>query len=158
MKNCVRLLFCISFILIIAGCSQMNSYQSSLYNDNSKIASQGDSYTFRDRIGSTRSDNLSLTFSGFYGKQTIWRMDAIEIGSINLDVRTILKGGKFKICLVNTNKEVSVIAEGQNSKNVSISIPTGRSALVIIGNNADGEVNISLREKVNVSIEVISSE
>lgn len=60
--NIQRILYVV-LLLTITGCSQIRSYQNSIYNDDVKIANQGDNYTFKDRIGSAITNNLSLTFS-----------------------------------------------------------------------------------------------
>lgn len=95
MKNNIQRILYVVLLLTITGCSQIRSYQNSIYNDDVKIANQGDNYTFKDRIGSAITNNLSLTFSGFYGKQTIWGIDAKEIHRIEVDIRIRLRSGKF---------------------------------------------------------------
>jgi len=144
-KRNIRILLSLILVLVLAGCARIHAYQKSMYGDNSKIANQGDSYTFRDRIGSVKENNLSLTFNGFYGKQSIWRLDAVEDGSVDLDIKITMKTGMFKLCLINNENKVSLIAEGLSINKLSVPIKKGRSYLVIVGNNADGEVRASLQ-------------
>lgn len=152
MKNNILIIYTVLVMLFFAGCSNIDSYQNSIYNDNMKISKQGDSFSFKDRIGTIEDNSLSLTFNAFYGKQTIWQLDSKEHSSIDLDIKVKVTNGKFKICLINNNKEVTVIAEGSKDEIISINVPTGNNYIAILGRNAAGEVNATISNKVNVSI------
>jgi len=59
---CIFLVVFSAIILIFSSCSK------DIYNDDKKIAEQGDSYSYGDKIGSQKSNNdLDLKFSGFSG-------------------------------------------------------------------------------------------
>jgi len=158
MKRNIRIASCILLVLALAGCSRIHAYQKSMYDDNAKIASQGDSYTFRDRIGSVKENILSLTFSGFYGKQSIWRVDAEEDGSVDADIKITMKSGKFKLCLIDNENKVSVITEGVGINKLSVPIKKGRNYLVIVGNNAAGEVRASLQATDGIVVQAVPME
>ena len=151
MKNRILNIFFVLLIFLFAGCSN-NSYQNSLYNDNIKISEQGDSFSFKDRIGTTEDNSLSLTFNGFYGKQTIWAINTDEYSVIDIAVKVNVTSGKFKICLINENKEVSVISEGSIDQIISINIPKGKNYIAIVGSDANGEADVKISNIGNVSI------
>lgn len=158
MKRNIRILLSILLALVLTGCSRIHDYQNSLYGDDAKIASQGDSYTFRERLGSVKGNTLDLTFSGFYGKQSIWKIDAVEDGSIDLDIKITMKSGKFKLCLVDSKNNVSVITEGAGIKKLPVAILKGRSYLVVVGNNTSGVVNASVINTGSAVVQAVPME
>lgn len=132
-------------LFLITGCSDVNSYQKSIFTDEAKISKQGDSYTFISRTGKMDENTLSLTFKGFYGKQTIWEVNADEDSVVDLNITTIVNGGKFKICLINSIKEVFIISEDTQKENVVLNVPKGKYHISIVGSNAKGDVDMIKR-------------
>ncbi|HAO61966.1 MAG TPA: hypothetical protein DCQ90_08720 [Erysipelotrichaceae bacterium] len=150
----IKTILLILLIGLVSGCSQLNSYQAGIYDDDAKIANQGDSYTFANRLGSIKETSLHLEFGGFYGKQTVWTIEANEKGIVWLDVEIKLDGGRFKICLVDANREVTVIAENETDEVIQVEVPQGKNYLVLVGKNAKGNARISLRIDENKRIEI----
>src|SRR5690554_5764091 len=58
-------------VFLLSGCTAVGEYQRSIYDDDTKVVKQGDSYTFTRRIGNTGKEGLSLDYQGFSGKQMI---------------------------------------------------------------------------------------
>lgn len=143
----------LSLIFIFTtGCSNISAYQKSIYDDTGKIAATGDSYTFTSRIGKFINDKIAISFKGFSGKQTILKLSAKENSAYLIDCNTEIKSGKFKICIIDEEKEVSTIAEGNKAETLTIEIKKGVSYIAIVGSDANGKINLTLNENDNVSV------
>jgi hypothetical protein len=153
MKSRIKIIVLILLVGLVSGCSQLNSYQAGIYDDDAKIANQGDSYTFGNRLGSIKETSLHLEFSGFYGKQTVWTIEANENGIVWLDVEIALDSGKFKLCRVDADHRVDVIAEGEIDKVIQAEVTRGKNTFVIVGKNAKGEVEIGILNPSGFTIE-----
>lgn len=132
-------------LLVLSGCRYSDPYRLSFYDDNARIAQQGDSYTFSDRLGRTVANELSLTFTSFTGKQTIWVIPAGQDLSMELDLNNEITGGRFKVCLIDPNHQVSAISEGSQTGTINLNIPKGENVLTIVGSRASGTVAMTLR-------------
>lgn len=142
MKRIYLVVLSLISILLVSACSSINSYQKSLYDDKDRLALDGDSYTFEERIGGEQEDALDVTFRGFYGKQTVKKIQSDSQRTVELEIMIKLNRGSFKVCLIDANKDVTIIAEGQTNEEFVITLPEGTNTIVIVGKNASGEVNI----------------
>lgn len=137
--------------IFATGCSKINAHQKSIYNNTSKISATGDSYYFVSRTGNFINNDFAISFKGFCGKQTIWKLTAKENSDLLIDCNTEISSGKFKICLINEEKEVSNIVEGNKAEKLTIEIRKGVSFIAIIGSEANGKLSLTLTENDKVS-------
>lgn len=152
MNKIIKMLFlCMGLFLVvfISACSNLNSYQRSIYHDEKKISKVGDSYTYKSKIGNVKIDELSFEIKGFYGKDTVWEMIAEEECTIDLVVSTSFKSGKFKLCLVSQYGVVSTIFEGSQEGTFSVQLATGTSRILMVGSNANGSITVDLSGDVS---------
>jgi len=154
-KNSLILII-VLIVLLFNGCADINSYQKSIYDDASKISAMGDSYSFVSRIGNFNNNNFSISFKGFSGKQTLWKLTAKEDCTSILDLKTEIESGKFKICLININKEVIPIEEGTKDEAITIDIQKGDNYITIVGNEASGKVDLAVAENEKVTVTQIN--
>jgi len=85
-----------------------------------------------------------LSFKGFTGKQTVWSIDAQGEGAVNLTLDVDIDSGRFKVCLVSPDGLVTVVAENTQEDAYAIPITKGKSRIVIVGDEAKGDVAASL--------------
>lgn len=146
MKSRIKIIVLILLMSLVSGCSPLNSYQAGIYDDDAKIANQGDSYTFGNRLGSIKETGLHLEFGGFYGKQTVKEFQIETQRVIKLKITIKLAGGKFKVVLIDADNDVSILAEGEIDGSYDVPVTQGRNAIVIVGKNASGEVSMLFGE------------
>ncbi len=132
-------------LLVLSGCRYSDPYRLSYYDDDARIAQQGDSYTFSDRLGRTVANELALSFTDFTGKQTIWVIPAGQDLSMELNLNNEITGGRFKVCLIDPNSQISVISEDSQKGIINLNIPKGENVLTIVGSRASGTVAMTLR-------------
>lgn len=146
MKN-MRFLGVLWILMMVAGlsgCTHFN-YDIDLYSDEEWIAGEGDTYSYVRRTMEITSGDLDLSFSGFYGKHTVWRIDASIDGVLPVDI--LIQGdlnGLYKICLISPDKEVTVAAQGAGSFYRNLPVSPGRQYITLVGHNASGKVVVRL--------------
>jgi hypothetical protein len=147
MKRVSRILllvFCMS-ALMLSGCKKITDYQKSIYNDNSKIAKEADSYNYLKRISNIKENNANIIFDRFYGMDTIWTIDAEKEGTITINYKSEIKSGSFKAVIIAPDNEVNLIFENSQSDKKDFLIKEGKTRIKIIGNEAKGELNLNLK-------------
>jgi len=150
MKKGIGIIIVLAIMVgILTGCTK---YQRDIYNDDSKISGEADSYTFRTRLGNTYDDKAKFKFSKFYGMETLWVVNAKAEGAITLDIKAEVNNGKFKAVLISPDKQVSTIFEGSKEEKLEVKVPKGKSRIKVVGDGAKGEVNIIIKESDNIKV------
>lgn len=143
-KFILFLVLCIT-MLNLTGCRIASDYQKSLYNDNSKIVKEADSYNYLKRVINIKGDNTNITFDRFYGMDTIWTIDADVDGTIKIDYDADIKNGSFKTVIITPNNEVNLVFENSQSGSKEFSVKKGKNRIKIIGSAARGKINFTLK-------------
>ena len=156
------IMICLTLLTVLiavlgTGCSKINSYQKSIYYDAAKISANGDSYSFVSRNGDFINNNYAISFSGFSGKQTIWKLIAQEDTDLLIDCNIEINRGQFKICLISDAKEVTTLAEGSTTKRKTIHLTEGTNYLALVGIDANGEIDLLLADINQVSVNLIEN-
>jgi len=128
--------------LLFSSC--LNQNQKNVYNDDNKIASEGDSYTFISKVGKARESSFSFNYEGFTGKYTVLKITAEKETVITLELISEVKRGEFKLCLVNSALEVKTISEGSQDSSLPFTITAGDNRIIMVGSKAKGTVSCSL--------------
>lgn len=153
-KNKALILIPLAVVLSITilGC-QGNAYQKSIYNSDSRIAKDGDSFTFLVSKENTTNEESNLEFKGFDGDETIWTINAKEEGTVHIKFKSEIKSGKFKVVLISPdNKVTNIFEEGKDYKD-EVKVKKGKNRIKIVGSNAKGSIDMSLKADKNISVE-----
>ena len=147
MRNSKILLSFISILLLICLlCSCSTKYQGSIYSDNTKIAKDADSASYGLRLATTTktSDgtNTTISFGSFSGDETIFIADAQKDSSVVIDINSEIKGGSFKVVLVDPNKKVTILSKSTEKSDSEIKIKKGINSFKIVGKSAKGKIVI----------------
>lgn len=147
----IAVMVSILVMTMLTGCNP-SEYQKSIYGQNSFIAKQGDSYTYKNNIGKTTKDELDRTFERFYGMETIWTIDANEEDTLNVEFDSKVENGEFKIVFIDAENKVSKIFEGSNKGTAEIRIQKGKSRIKVVGKDAKGEIKLRIKPVGNLAI------
>lgn len=145
-------LFMLISCLFISSSCGISEYQKNLYNDNSKIIKQGDSYSFLKRAGNTYNNKTSVKFGTFNGMETLWTVNTKNEGNIKINYKTQISRGKFKIVFITPEDEIKTICENTQNGSIVIKTKKGKSRIKIVGNDAKGECELSLAPDSNIKI------
>lgn len=145
------LIMLISCLFILSSCG-ISAYQKNLYNDNSKIIKQGDSYSFIKRVSNTNNKKTDIKFGTFYGMETLWTVNTKNYGNLKINYKTQISRGKFKILFISPDNEIKTICENTQNGSIVIKAEKGKSRIKIVGNDAKGECEIALIPDDNINI------
>lgn len=132
--------------LLLSACSS-NGDKKGIYNDNSKIIKEGDSYTYKERKGETTENGCNIEFSSFSGMETIWSIEALKEDKITINFNSKVNKGDFKLVLITTDNEVINILENTQEGNSEVTIKEGKSRIKFVGKATSGSCEISILSK-----------
>lgn len=134
-------IFIIIVLILLSGC-QITPHQNTIYDQDDKIVSEGDSFYFTDRLGAVNDNNMELTFKRFYGVQTIWMIEATE-DILEFNVKAQIESGEFKVVLITPDQQIVNLTEEAIDGHFRVETVSGEYRLKIVGRNANGMINIS---------------
>ncbi len=130
--------------LVMVACTFPEHYPS-YFLDDEWIAREGDTYSYVRRSMEGSLLARYLRFSGFSGKHSIWSIELTADAGISIE--TIIgkdMKGRFKICIILPDKAVTILAAEPGRCLQTIILPSGKSYLALVGDNAGGIVSIRL--------------
>jgi hypothetical protein len=156
----LRVRYSVALVLLVAATVLSScifpEYDPELFNDDEWIASQGDRYSYVHRTVESSPSALDIRFSGFYGKHSLWSLDAspCAVVRVAVDVAGDLRG-RFKVCIIAPDKTVSVLASGSGLSTQAVKLQPGAGAIVIVGDGASGTASIRLDSEQSPAAVVI---
>jgi hypothetical protein len=133
------------FIALLAlGCSSI-SFDSALFSDEAWIAANGDSYSYIRSAQVADTEKAELSFSGFYGKHTVWALESEGSAELTLDL-DLSAGlrGRFKVCFVAADKRVLTLESKAGTSRHAITLSAGKHSIVLVGDAAYGSVTLGI--------------
>ncbi|MBZ4663606.1 MAG: hypothetical protein JG776_1321 [Caloramator sp.] len=147
----IILLISILILLFTAGCKG-TAYQRSLYDDDKKIVSDGDSYTYGLRSGMTVNNKTTIKFGRFTGMETIYYVEAKKNSKIKIDFNAKIKTGHFKVVFIDANNNITKILEGTLEGSVDLDVLKGTGRIKFVGRDAAGEISLKIYPADDVEI------
>jgi len=128
----------------VSGCGDIKEYQRSIYDDDSLIAKQADSYYYEKRVGNNYNDKADISFKTFIGKDTLITINAD--GEKQVSVKTVInvEAGEFKLCLVEPDDNVVTLYETDIDETVTLNLKDGKNRFIIVGRDAKGSISIEI--------------
>ncbi|MDT3425735.1 dipeptidyl aminopeptidase/acylaminoacyl peptidase [Paenibacillus forsythiae] len=148
----------LSAILLISGCGFINDGKDKMYESDTDIVQEGDSFSYISRTGSTTTRIADLEFKGFSGTETIWIVDADKQTDLRIDYSLIVNKGEFKAVLVTPDGQVMKIAEGTGDGAGVKTLEKGRSRIKFVGARTAGKVEMHLQAGKAVKITNVADE
>ena len=155
MKICNKLVLGILVMLAImniTGCSSVANYKNSIFDDESKIINQGDSYTYLTRLGKSIGNEAGIEFTSFSGTDTIYRIVSDGENAVVFSFESIVDKGDFKVVLITPDDEVINIVDGIKEGSETILLKEGTSRIKLVGKKAKGEIKLKIESGENVDI------
>lgn len=131
-------------MIFLYGCSSASKDQKNMYDDDSLIQRDGDSFNFSKRSGDTNNSKMEVEFAEFYGCETIWNIEVSKQGEIKFDFDSKVNSGEFKGVLISEENEITTIFEGIKQGSHMIIVPNGKYRFKIVGNSTSGKVKVDL--------------
>lgn len=143
---------CLLAVMILFGCTAGQDKQK-IFDDNTAIVQDGDSYTFVNRNGSTDSDAaIALTYTGFSGVQTIWTLEVSATSEVDYEYNSTVDSGDFKVVFVTPEYKVVTLLSGTQQGVGTQELAPGKYAVKLVGRKTDGQLTLSLTPGLNVNL------
>lgn len=124
----------------------LNSTYGELYDDKDKIISLADSYSYINRVGSSRNNKTELSFN-LSGMETLWTIKSEKQDSIEIEYSSDIKTGDLKLVMIYPNDDVKNIFEGSGKNKVKVPIQSGKNRIKIVGRQAKGTIDFTILAK-----------
>lgn len=158
MNKNVSILILLCTVVLLVSCSSCNlvGYDPSLLDDTQKMLAQGDSYTYKHRLGG-KNDETSyvLTFQRMYGTDTFFIVRSCQDATLQLTVASSVDTAKYKVVLIDdTEREITTLVAGSQEKEHTLSlVANGVYRIKAVGYKASGKVVIGWGSPTGVSFE-----
>ncbi|WP_346961962.1 hypothetical protein [Clostridium sp.] len=160
LKIKVLLVMCLMLLLCtFSGCT-LNTGKANIYNNNEKIAQDGDSYSYVGRNESGSKNEITVKYGKFSGSDTIWNIESEGQSEITIKYDSKVESGDFKGVLINPEKQVENILVGTEEGEKTIKLTEGKYRFKFVGNKAKGEIKISIdsEEEKHVKIRKVDND
>ncbi len=146
------LLFILSGAAIVLICFVM---AKNTYDNNEKIAKTRVESEYYKSSGYLKGNVVDIDIY-FTGIETLWEINSQKEESINLDTKMEMKDSKFKLVVVNSNKKVTNLAEGNFKGKIEVPLTKGKNEIKMVGKNSNGKLFAELEEKDGIQIEEVN--
>lgn len=143
-----KMLIFISLIISISMLIGCNNTMDNIYNDNSKIVKEGDTFGL-DETHEVAKNGIYKGIVKLSGTGTIWTYKSDKNLNLKVPYTFSVKSGKAKIVLISPNNKVTVLVEntGKNTegeiKKLTIPIKKGNNRIKLVG-----------YKKANITLEI----
>jgi hypothetical protein len=124
-----------------------------VYNDDSKIASDSNSYNLINDEQSIENQNYEGSIEKFEGMDTIWTYDAMEDINLDIEYQVSVHTGKMKLVLIAPDDTLTTIVEVtpkntmKNIENTTLELKKGKNRIKVVGGkNTKLDLDISIPE------------
>jgi len=158
MKHTIRLMALISLCFVLASCSfignvSLGSYCPDLVDDQSRMLQAGDSFFYRNRDISLTNRSASLSFRGFHGIETLYRLESDQGGKLTITTTSSVDTSHYKLVLVDVmREEVITLLQGSGNANRILNLKAGSYRIKTVGYDAAGTVSMTLSAGQGVTI------
>lgn len=143
-----------SKVIIILESDKLGANERNIYNNEEKILSERDSYSYLRKKLKDEENSINFKFVEFTGIDTAYDITCDKEIFVNLEYESEILKGEFKVLLITSNNEIVNILEGSNKGNNNIKIPTGDSKIRIVGNKSTGNLKINITSTNDMEIKV----
>ncbi|WP_346917285.1 hypothetical protein [Clostridium sp.] len=154
LKIKVLLVMCLMLLLCtFSGCT-LNTGKADVYNNNEKIAQDGDSYSYVGRNESGSKNEITVKYGKFSGSDTIWNIESEGQSEITIKYDSKVESGDFKGVLISPEKQVEDILVGTETGEKTIKLTQGKYRFKFVGNKAKGKIEISIETEEEEPVKI----
>ncbi len=156
MKKVKRLFILIIMLPFLIGCHSFSASQDKIFDDDSLIVKEGDSYTYKDRLGGFETNlepdtsriveiHITLEYSKFYGKETFFTITVNEQETMSLNVISTTTGeGRLKFCWIHPDQSITIIFTNTFIQSLSQVLEVGKNRFALVGYDANGSLTMDV--------------
>lgn len=142
-----NIMIVVTLIFGVMGCASNSMVD--IYENDSKIASNSNSYNLINCEQRIEEQNYKCSIEKFEGMDTVWTYDAVEDVSAELSYFASVYNGKIKLVLIAPDDSLTTIAEItpetklEDSSNYTINLKEGKNRIKIVAGE-DTKLDIEL--------------
>ena len=136
------LLLCIA----LTGCGPSEK-QRAVYNDDSLIAAQSDTYFYIKHLSTQSGTEYTENFGSFTGSDTLWSGNAKEGQALHVSGSAEIKEGSWKLVLVDPEGNGSVLLEYGGTVDETVDLSDGNWRVKSVGLETKGFIQLTIEEK-----------
>ena len=121
---------------MLVGCNLAPSSKD-IYDKDDQIVLQGDSYTYKVRVGNIFDHQADIEFKNFTGAETIFKINQGSI--LKVDLSKEISSGRFKVVLIDDENEITELED-----EMEIELTNLIYRIKIVGDNASGKFDLTL--------------
>lgn len=158
MKQTIRLVAIFSLCFVLASCTflgnlSLGSYSPDLVDDKERMLQAGDSFFYRNRDISLTNRSANLSFRGFHGIETLYRLGCDQSGTVTITTSSSVDTTRYKLVLVDTvREEVITLIQGSGYASHTHNLKAGRYHIKTVGYDVGGTVSMSLSAGQGVTV------
>jgi len=154
LKNKTFLGICLILLLCsFSGCT-LDTGKADVYDNNEKIAKDGDSYSYVGRNESGSKNEITVKYRKFSGADTIWNIESEGKSEITIKYDSKVESGDFKGVLISPEKQVEDILVGTETGERTIKLTEGKYRFKFVGNKAKGKIEISIKTEEDEQVKI----
>lgn len=152
-----KLLFsCLIGLLLMfasSGCTEFQSRKAEMYDDDTAIVSDADSYfTSNSLLTSTSKYEVDFSFGSFSGTKTIWVIRAETGGVFTVNYKATVTEDALKMVLIDPDKNVQIIFENSSSGEQTFNLDEGKYVIKLVGRYAQGDIELTMKDYQNINV------
>lgn len=136
------LLLCIT----LTGCGPSEK-QRAVYNDDSLIAAQSDTYFYIKHLSTQSGTEYTENFGSFTGSDALWSRNAKEGQTLHVSGSAEIEEGSWKLVLVDPEGNGSVLLEYGGTVDETVDLSDGNWRVKSVGLETKGFVQLTIEEK-----------
>ncbi len=154
LKNKTFLGICLILLLCsFSGCT-LDTGKADVYDNNEKIAKDGDSYSYVGRNESGSKNEITVKYGKFSGADTIWNIESEGQSEITIKYDSKVESGDFTGVLISPEKQVEDILVGTKTGERTIKLIEGKYRFKFVGNKAKGKIEISIKTEEDEQVKI----
>lgn len=145
----------LSFIvLLLNSCMVPEIQQRRAFDSEKIIASEDDNYSYAKRVGRTVRNRTDIEFEGFSGTETLFSINSPGGDLIEIVYRSEIKGGQFKVVLIDPDEMIQSIVVMSGSGKSEIQLKKGKTRLKLIGRDSAGLISFEISGDPHIDYKV----
>jgi hypothetical protein len=150
-----RIVILIVVLLVISSIFFLKIFSSSsyddIYEDNNRIVSVADSYSYRNRVGESKNKRTKLSFK-LTGMETLWAIKSDYNTNVRIEYSSQVKKGQLKLVIIHPDDTIKTIFEGSGANTVNVPVKKGTNRIKIVGKNATGEIDFTIQTSKDLRV------
>ena len=128
-----------------------NTSYTDIYENDDRIISVADSYSYRNRIGENKNKRTELSFK-LTGMETLWAIKSDYDTNILIEYASQIEKGKLKLVLIHPDDTIKTIFKGSGENIVNIPVKKGTNRIKIVGKNATGKIDFEIQTSEEIRV------